>query len=153
MEEKMIRAKEMYDQLCKAIDARNWTYTKKEEDLVVLFSVTGEDIPMHFIIRIDPNRYLVRLTSPLMFKIPENKRIEGAMAACAASYGLADGSFDYDSADGTVAFRMTATYRDSAIGDHMFQYMISCACHVVDEYNDKFLMLGAGKVDVDAFFH
>ena len=152
MDEKMIRAKEVYEKLCAAIEARDWKYEKKEEDLVVVFSVSGEDIPMHFVIKVDANRSLVRITSPLMFHMPEEKRVDGAIASCAASFGLADGSFDYDLSDGSIAFRMTATYRDSEISEKMLQYMISCACHVVDLYNDKFLMLSLGKIDVDAFF-
>lgn len=153
MDEKMIRANEVYEKLCAAIEARDWTYEKKEEDLVVVvFSVRGEDIPMHFVIKVDASRGLVRLTSPLMHHMPEEKRIDGAIASCAASFGLADGSFDYDLSDGSIAFRMTATYRDSEISEEMLRYMISCACHIVDSYNDKFLMLSLGKIDVDAFF-
>ena len=96
---------------------------------------------------------MIRFTSPLMFNMPEDKRVDGAIAACAASYGLADGSFDYDFSDGSIAFRMTATFRESDISEKMLQYMISCACHVVDRYNDKFLMLSLGKADIDAFFN
>lgn len=151
MDEQMIRAKEVYEKLCAAIEDRDWKYEKKEEDLVVVFSVSGEDIPMHFVIKVDANRSLVRVTSPLMFHMPEEKRVDGAIASCAASFGLADGSFDYDISDGSIAFRMTATYRDSEISEKMLQYMISCACHVVDLYNDRFLMLSLGKIDVDAF--
>ena len=151
MDEQMIRAKEVYEKLCAAIEDRDWKYEKKEEDLVVVFSVSGEDIPMHFVIKVDAKRSLVRVTSPLMFHMPEEKRVDGAIASCAASFGLADGSFDYDISDGSIAFRMTATYRDSEISEKMLQYMISCACHVVDLYNDRFLMLSLGKIDVDAF--
>lgn len=153
MEEQMIRAKEVYEKLCNALDARNWKYEKKEEDMVILLSVNGEDIPMPFILQVDPKRSLIRFTSPLMFNMPEDKRVDGAIAACAASYGLADGSFDYDFSDGSIAFRMTATFRESDISEKMLQYMISCACHVVDRYNDKFLMLSLGKADIDAFFN
>lgn len=153
MEEQMIRAKEVYEKLCNALDARNWKYEKKEEDMVILLSVNGEDIPMPFILQVDPKRSLIRFTSPLMFNMPEDKRVDGAIAACVASYGLADGSFDYDFSDGSIAFRMTATFRESDISEKMLQYMISCACHVVDRYNDKFLMLSLGKADIDAFFN
>lgn len=152
MDENITRAVEVYNKLCSALDARKWKYEKKEDDLVVLLSVNGEDIPMPFILRIDPMRSLIRFTSPLMFKMPEDKRIDGAIATCMASYGLADGSFDYDMSDGEIAFRMTATFRESDISEKMLQYMISCACHTVDRYNDKFLMLSLGKIGVDAFF-
>ena len=151
MANNMIRAKEVFNTLCNALDARGWKYEKMEEQLAGLFAVSGDDIPMHFQVRVDAERELVRLTSPLMFNMPEDKRIDGALATCAASFPLADGTFDYDLSDGSIAFRMTATYRDSDIGETLFQYMLTCASFVVDEYNDKFMMLAKGKVDIEAF--
>ncbi len=152
MDEKMNQARKVYDHICSAIEARKWRYNKDEDKLTVFFSVTGEDIPMHFVISVDAGRSLIRLTSPMMFDIPEDKRVDGALAACGATYGLADGSFDYDITDGSIAFRMTASYRESEISEYLLQYMISSACRVVDRYNDKFLMLAKGKLDASAFF-
>ena len=79
--------------------------------------------------------------------------MEGAIATCAASYGLADGSFDYDLSDGQITFRMTASFRESEIGEELLQYMVSCACVTVDEYNDKFLAIDKGLISIDDFIN
>ncbi len=150
-EKKMTIAKVVYQTLCKALEQRDWTFKKDEEKLLVNFGVSGDDIPMQFIIIVDAERQLIRLMSPLPFKMSEEKRVEGAVATCAASFGMADGSFDYDLSDGTIVFRMTASFRESLIGEGLFQYMISCSCAMVDKYNDQFLALDKGIVSITDF--
>jgi len=150
-ENKKILAKEVYNTLCGAIERREWNYEKDEEKLVVHFGVSGDDIPMQFILVVDEERQLIRLMSPMPFNMSEDKRMEGAIATCVASFGMADGSFDYDLAEGRIVFRMTASFRESVIGEGLFQYMISCACAMVDEYNDKFLAIDKGLMSINDF--
>ncbi len=150
-ENKVTLAKQVYNTLCDAIEKRDWSFGKDEENLMVHFGVTGEDIPMQFIVIVDVDRQLIRVMSPLPFKMSEAKRMEGAIAACVASYGMADGSFDYDLSDGTIVFRMTASFRESLIGEGLFQYLISCSCAMVDEYNDKFLAIDKGLLSISDF--
>ncbi len=145
------RALQVYNTLCSAIEGRDWKYDKIEEDLVVHFSVSGDDLPMVFIMRVDEERELISLHSHLGFDFPEDKRVEGAVATCAVTYKLADGCFDYDISDGAVMFRLVACYRGSEVGEMLFQYMISCACTTVDKYNDKFFALSKGMIDLSAF--
>ena len=150
-EKKMELAKQVYQTLCDAIERRDWNFEKDEEKLLVHFGVNGDDIPMQFILIVDAERQLIRVMSPLPFKMSESKRMEGAIAACAASYGMADGSFDYDLSDGTIVYRMTASFRESLIGEGLFQYMISCSCAMVDKYNDQFLALDKGIMSITDF--
>lgn len=151
MVDKMANAQQVYETLCSALDRRGWKYGKDEEKLLVHFGVRGDDIPMNFIIVVDADRQLVRLMSPLPFKMSEEKRMEGAIATCAATYGMADGSFDYDLSNGEIVFRMTASIRESQLGDGLFQYMISCACAMADKYNDQFLALDKGIMSIADF--
>lgn len=148
---KLQLAKQVYKTLCDAIDARQWKYKKDEEKLVVSLGVNGDDIPMDLILIVDAERQLIRLLSPLPFKMSEAKRMEGAIAVCAASYGVVDGNYDYDITDGSIIFRMTASFRSSTIGEGLLQYLISCACVVVDKYNDRFLALDKGMIDIGQF--
>lgn len=150
-EMKNAQAAKVYETLCAALDAREWKYTKEEERLLVRFGVSGDDLPMDFVIVVDAERQLVRLMSLLNFKFKEEKRVEGAIATCAANFGMADGSFDYDITDGAVVFRMTESFRQSTLGEGFFQYMISCACAMVDGYNDKFLAISTGILSVQDF--
>lgn len=150
-ENKTALAKKVYDGLCATLDRREWHYNKHDEDLTVTFGVNGEDIPMDFILKVDAERQLLRMFSILPFKAPEDKRMDMAIATCFASNGLADGSFDYDIAEGKISFRMTASFMGSTIGEGLFDYMINCSCSTVDAFNDKFLMLAKGLISITDF--
>ena len=143
-------ATQVYDTLCRALDDRKWKYDKDEEKLVVHFDVRGEDIPMKMIIFVDAERQLIRLISP-MNEMSEEKRLDGAIAVCDASWNIVDGSFDYDISDGSITFRMTAPFRESEIGVELFQYLISCSCATVDKYNDQFLAIDKGLLSIGDF--
>ena len=144
-------AKEIYNSLCDAIDKIGWKYDKEEEKLLVHFAVSGEDIPMKFIMFVDDDRQLLRLVSYIPFKMSEAKRYEGAVAACVSSYGLIDGSFDYDITDGEIAFRMVQPFMDGSISESTFMHMISLSCRVVDDYNDRFMDLDKGFMSIEEF--
>ena len=148
---KMARAKKVYETVCAALDHRGWSYGKEEQELLVHFTVSGDDIPMQMMIFVQEEQELVTVLSPLPFKMSENKRIEGAIATCVASYGMMDGSFDFDMAKGSIAFRLVSSYRDSVLGEGVIQYMISCACAMADQYNDRFLALDKGMISIQEF--
>ena len=150
-EMKMERAKKVYNTLCTAIDKRDWTYDREDEDLIVRFNVSGEDIPMSFILIVDADRQLVRLLSPIPFNMGEDKRMDGAIATCVASYGFINGSFDYDLEDGSIVFRLTQSFRGSDVNEEVLQYMISLSCSVVDNYNDRFMALNKGLLSITDF--
>ncbi len=150
-EKQIALATKVYQTLCQALDNRNWTYTKEEDRLLVHFNVNGDDIPMRMLVVVDVERQLIRLLSYLPFKMGESKRMEGAIAACAISNRLADGSFDFDLSDGTVIYRMTASFRESVIGTGLFEYLIDCACATVDNYNDQFLAIDKGLLSISDF--
>lgn len=148
---KMERAKKAYATLCEALDARNWKYEKVEDDLLVHFSVNGDDLPIQYIIFIDAERQLVRLLSHMPFDMAEDKRIDGAIATCHATYGLRDGSFDYDLSDGKIVYRMTSAFLDNEVPVSVIQYMIDFTGAVVDKYNDKFFALNKGFLTIEKF--
>lgn len=144
-------ARTVFENLCASLDRRNWRYQRHDDDLVVTFGVSGEDIPMDFVLAVDAGRQLLRLFSRLPFTVPEDKRMDLAIATCVASNGLADGSFDYDIAKGTIVFRMTASFRESKIGDGLFEYLIGCSSFTVDLFNDRFLALCKGLISINDF--
>lgn len=106
---------------------------------------------MEFVLAIDSDRQLLRLFSKLPFAVPEDKRMDLAIATCVATNRLADGSFDYNISTGAIVFRMTASFRESKIGDGLFHYMIDCSCATVDAFNDKFLAICKGVLTVGDF--
>ncbi len=147
----MALAKTVFEDLCAALDRRQWKYKKNEDDLVVTFGFAGEDIPMDFVLVVDADRQLLRMFSKLPFAVPEDKRMDLAIATCVATYRLTDGSFDYDISTGEIVFRLTASFRESKIGDGLFEYLVVCSNVVVDEYNDKFFAISKGLLSVSDF--
>ena len=152
MADKKMLAQQVYQTVCAALEARDWKYKKEEADLLVRSGVRGDDLPIEFVIAVDEDRQLIRVLSPLPFKMSEDNRIDGAIAVCGANFGMVDGSFDYDLTNGRIVFRMTESFRESTIGQLLIQYMISCTIAMVDEYNDKFLALNSGVMKVEDFF-
>ena len=150
-EKNMELSQQVYRTLCYALNNRGWRFDKDDAELQVFFGVNGEKMPMQFIIAVDNDRQLIRLLSPMPYQMREEKKVEGAVAACTASFKMADGSFDYDLADGQIVFRLTASYRESFIGEGLFQYMISCACAVVDTYNTQFKAIDEGDLSIADF--
>ena len=148
---KMERAKKVYTTLCEALDERNWKYEKVDDELLVHFTVNGDDLPMQYVIFVDADRQLLRLLSPLPFDMAEDKRIDGAIATCHATYGLMDGSFDYDLSNGEIAFRMTSAFLDNELPVSVIQYMIDFAGFAVDKFNDKFFALNKGFLTIEKF--
>ena len=84
-------------------------------------------------------------------KMPEDKRIDGALAVTVANHGMVNGCFDYDLSDGEVMFRLTTAFHDTILSEEVYRYMILVAASTVDRYNDRFLMLAKGKSDIKQF--
>lgn len=150
-DEKLERAQKVYETLCATLDKHEWHYQKNEERLSIECGAQGEDLPMEITIRVDAERQLIMLLSHLPFIISEDKRLDVAIATSIANNGLVDGSFDFDITDGHMFFRMTSSFIESEIGNELFTYMLMVSCHTIDEYNDKFLMLGKGMMSIQDF--
>ena len=148
----IISARNAYSSICAVLDARNWTYDKDDENLRIDVGVNGEDLPMDIVISVDAEYQLVKLQSLLPFKIEESKRVEGSIATNYINFQLANGSFDYSIYDGSVAFRLTQSFRDSYIVNSVYNYMIDIACQTIDKFNDALLMLSKGMMDLKKFF-
>ncbi len=147
----MEKAKEVFDALVNMLDTRDWKYDKFEEDLVIKSGIKGEDLPIEFLIVVKPKNQVVQLLSRLPFQIPEDKRVDAAIAICVANNGLVDGSFDYDIGEGDITFRLTCSYRESFLSADLFEYMILVSAGTIDDYNDKFFMIAKDMMTVQQF--
>lgn len=147
----MLKARQVFNTMVNMLDTRDWHYDKFEDDLVIRSGVKGDDLPIEFIVLVKPKQQVVQFLSRLPFTMPEDKRVDGALAVCVANYGLVDGSFDYDLSEGTLTYRLTSSYRESTLGEDLFEYMIVCAASTVDNYNDKFFMIAKGMMTIQQF--
>ena len=150
-DEKLERAEKVFETLCSALDGHDWHYEKDEEKLKIECGAQGDDLPMDISIRVDAGRQLIMLISHLPFVIPEEKRLDAAIATSIVNNRMVDGSFDFDITDGHMFFRLTNSFIDSEIGEELVYYMVMISCVTIDEYNDKFLMLGKGMMSIKDF--
>ena len=52
---------------------------------------------------------------------------------------------------GQLFFRLTVCYRNSTIGDGLFDYLVGVSSLIVDKYNDKFFAISKGLMSIDDF--
>lgn len=147
----MQQAKATYDLLINSLDNMGLKYTRHDDDLVITLGMNGDDIPMELLLMVRAENKAISLISPMPFKMAEDKRVDGAIAVSVANYGIVNGCFDYDIADGEIRFRVVQSYIDSVLGAEVIRYMIAIAVGTVDKYNDRFLMLSKGMIDLQKF--
>ncbi len=145
------QAKAIFSTICKLLDRNDWTYVKNEEKLIIECKYQGEDIPVDISLMVDEERSLVVLLSRMPLFVKEDKRVDMAIAVSAINNILVDGNFDYDITTGNTFFRMSHSFIDSVIGEEAFAYMLVGACRIVDDYNDKLLMLTKGMISTQQF--
>lgn len=149
-EEKYLKqANEMFKLFCEMLEENNWHYIKDEENLTIGCGAMGDDLPIAITVRIDIQKQLVYVMSKLPFTVPEDRRPALAVAVSQANNGMADGNFDFDYKNGNILFRITSSFCGSLIGKKLFEYMLMCACYIIDEYNDKFLLLTQNNMTVE----
>lgn len=147
----MALATRTYETLCAALDSRQWKYRRNDEEMAVEYIVNGDDIPMRFIFRIDAERAIVRLFSPMPLSVKEATRMDVAVAVSMINNRLVNGCFDFDVTDGELRFRVCNSFRDSLLGPEAFLYLLSMGIRVVEEYNDKLFMLATGVISLEKF--
>lgn len=146
---KLKQAQAVYKTMLDMFNERKLKYEADEENLTVYSGATGDDLPVGIRMQIDPERMLIVSYSQMPFEVPENRRLEMAIAVSRANYGLPDGNFDYDYMTGDILYRMTCCYRDSLIGRELFEYMLIVTFGIVDDYNDLFAKVAVTDMTVD----
>lgn len=147
-QDNVILARATYETLCRFLDSKKRQYTKDEEQLLINCSVRGEDLAMPITVKIYSDRLIAVLISHMTFEIPEDKRLDVAIAICAINNRVINGSFDYNIKDGSIYFRMSNSFMESELSTEVFEYMLMCSCSTIDEYNDKLLMLAKGMISL-----
>ena len=150
-EMKQARAREVYADLCRALDAKEWIYDKDEENLRIDSGCKSEDLPIRFQMRVDAGRQQVKLISTLPVTVPEDKRLDLAVAINVINYKLVFGAFGYDIGDGDIYFQITNSYIDSELSAEVFFYMMMCAISTIETYNDKLFAIAKDLLPLQKF--
>lgn len=149
--ERMKEGKAVFDNLVNHLHSINLNFATEElEDrFVIRFNMSGDDIPMRFFVYVNPQHRIITLHSPQPVKFDADKLDLGCKAIAAINYRLTDGDFQIDIRDGEVLFNMSNCYAGSLISGEVFDYMLGMSINIVDEFNDKLLMLSKGLIDLD----
>ncbi len=147
----LARAQRVFRGLCDNLDSRGWKYQKDEQNLRIDCSAKGDDLPIDLSIRVEEDRQLIMLLSTLPFNVPEDKRLDIAIAVTHVNNKLVDGSFDYDVTDGHLLFRMTSSFLESDIGNDLFTYLVICSCQTIDAFNEKFAKIAMDAMSLEDF--
>ena len=150
-EKNLQQAMNVYESLCSMLDEREWHCQKDPEKLRVKCSARGDDLPMEIILDVKPKQQVLLMLSFLPFTVPEEKRIDLAIAVSFVNNMLADGCFDYDFRSGDIIFRVTNSFRDSQISKDAFEFLLMYSFHVIDDFNDKFFMIAKGMLSLEQF--
>ncbi len=149
--ERMAEGKTVFDSLVQYLHSIKLNFEAKElEDrYMIKFNMSGDDIPMRYFIYVNPNHQIITLHSPMPVKFAPDMIDLGCKAVCMINYRLTDGDFQIDVRDGEVLFNMSNSYAGSLISNEVFSYMLGMSINIVDEFNDKLLMLSKGMIDLD----
>ena len=144
-------AQQTYLKICRALDNKGWRYQKDDAQLAVSFGVRGEDLEMNFRVKVYEEKQFVFISSVLPYTVPESKRVEVALAVSAVNCKLLAGNFDFNLQKGQIMFRINQSYMGSDISVDAFEKMIMACCGVIDDYNEKFMGIGTGMLDLHKF--
>ena len=144
-------AKILFGTLCQTLDNMQWHYNKEEDKFIIRTSAVGEDLSMKLFMKIDEDRQVMYLKSPMPFEVPADTRDKLMRAIIIANYSMLNGSFEFDLSDGYLAFKMVVPYMESIVSEKVCHYMITLSCSMTDKFNDKFKALVDGTMTLVEF--
>ena len=126
--------------------------TKDAGFYALKYGVIGEDFPMEFNVIVDPELRLLMVKSLQPVQISPEKIAEAAIAVCLINSHITDGSYSLDPTNGMVVFSATTSFAGSLISEEVFAYLMQLSEVIVDDFNDMFVLLQKGAIDLGAFF-
>lgn len=128
---------QVYNSLCEAMHDMEFSFDKKEEELIILSGAQGEDLPMPFMVRVSDEKQIVSFVSVIPIEVGEKMKKNVIIALNEINMYLLDGCFAYDTSQAHILFRSALTYKDALIGKGALKQMIMLSLSAVEAYNDK----------------
>ena len=148
--DKMERAAQVYQLIKSHLTAKGLKFDPHDNDQVVTLTAQGEDLPMPCVIRVIADREVLHISSPLLSaKVPEDNRIDAAVALAAINNHLMNGNFDLDLDSGLIVFRVCQSFHDNDITEEQIHYLLAITFITTDEYNDSLFMLCKGNMSLE----
>ena len=150
----MSEAREVFRTMRRVLNARGLTPDSSDIDegrMIISIEVEGHDLPQPTFIDVNDKYDIIRLISPIPGDIPEDKRIDAAVAVVVANNGLPEGRFDLDMSDGEITYTVEHYYKGGEFTEETGDHLLGTCFIITDMYNDKFFMLGKGLLSLEKF--
>lgn len=147
----MGQGQKIYEMFKESLDSKDFHYEPHDDDLAITLTVHGNDLPQPTVIRVMDDRDTIFIYSPIPSKMPEDKRMEAAVAVAVANNGMLNGCFDLDMSDGEIRFRVTESYRGCEVSMELLEFLLQLVFIMTDKYNDRFFMLSKGMMSLEQF--
>ena len=141
----------VYQQIKDYLDKRDFHYETHDDQLLIQLTVKGDDRPQPTIIRVIDERQVFQVLSPIPCVMPEDKLVDGALAVSVANDRMLNGSFDYNTVNGRIAYRVTQAFMGMEVSEECIEYVLNVAFFTTDKYNDKFFMISKGMMTLEQF--
>lgn len=150
-EKQLAQARKTINSICAMLAESGTKYTLNDEKLYVKVVFASDDFPIEIYFRARPENELLTVTSVLPFSIPEDGRVNVAVAAMMLNSSSYDGTWSIDLSDGYMSFIITNSYIDSILGKECFHSLMGLAYNATKMCADKFFILGKGYMTVQQF--
>ena len=147
--DKLERAAQVYQLIKSHLSSKGMKFEPHDDDKVITMTAQGEDLPMPLLIRVIGDREVLHISSPLPGRIPEDKRIDTAVALAAINNHLMNGNFDLDLDSGLVVYRVCQSFHDNDISEEQIHYLLAIVFITMDEYNDTLFMMAKGMLTLE----
>lgn len=131
------QSKQIFNSLCEVMQDIDFSYDKKEDELVILSGAQGKDLPMSFMLRVSDERQIVSFVSVIPVEVPQKMLNNVIIALNEINMYLLDGCFAYDTSQSHIVFRSALTYKDAMIGKGALKRMVILSLSRVDTFNGK----------------
>ncbi len=145
-QQKMKRAQEEFNDLCKFFEKKEWPYEKNVEELSIEADTRGFDLPINLKITVDVDFQSFRLLSVLPFRIPEDRRNNFAIAVNTITKDMTFGSFCLSYEQGIACYCSDLNFYSSVIGEDAFERFLFVSCCLIDKFNDKLLFVANNQM-------
>ena len=147
-------AERVYNTLVEHLNKAGLKYTEmtaQGDDYMIRLEGRGEDLPITLFIVVDADRSLLMIKSPECTKFPADQIDVAAKAVCAINWSIANGSYALDVESGSIMWTACNSFLGSLMGEEAIRYLLGISLTTLDRFNDKFMLLKMGAIDLDTF--
>ncbi len=128
------KAWQSYTALCKMLEHNDIDYEKDDKNLCAKCTVAGKDTDMNFLFTVDASKMLITLYSIVPIQVEKENAGNLALALCVINNSLSDGAFSLDTNNMLIYYKMTSSFYNSKVNPSIYEYMLSEAADVIDDY-------------------